>query len=118
MLFQKRGSPSKGVTTRSMGMRSVTHAPNWMVKLNTYNMHVQYKNSKQRSSLLQLGVWPLQGICHAPHSHSSIIIVYTTRSIMDVSTYYSLNSILGDGLNFYTSRQKAWTVHSNHTQGH
>ena len=30
----------------------------------------KWKN-RQRSSLTQLGVWPLQGVCHAPHSHTS-----------------------------------------------
>ena len=32
--------------------------------------HKRNKNSK-RSSLTQLGVWPLEGVCHAPHSHPS-----------------------------------------------
>ena len=31
----------------------------------------QKEKNRQRSSLMQLGVWPLEGVCHAPHSHRS-----------------------------------------------
>ena len=42
------------------------------------------KNS-ERSSLTQLGVWPLEGVCHVPHSHPSSNEEQTSERSDDVS---------------------------------
>ena len=61
---------------RRMEMRSVKDAPNgWS---STHIIQFQQKG-RQRGSFSQLGVWPPQSICHAPHSHPSTR--GTTRSV-------------------------------------
>ena len=49
----------------------------------------KWKN-RQRSSFTQLGVWPPENVCHAPHSHPSTNINYVV-SLVSVSAATRFN---------------------------